>query len=468
MECYCPEPLGFSKSARFCSRNNMAIDAVDAPAAVQAPQVQTTRALTLAVIVVVIGVLATTLPQTQTLAVVPIRNLLKNTLHATRESTAAFVFWATLPWYFKPLVGMVQDAFPLWATRRRSYMLVGSILSTVAWLALDFAPYQYHALLIMCIAINSAMVIASTAVGGYMVEIARASASSGRLTSVRNVVEQATYIIFGVSSGYLASVNFSWTGIACGAVTFLLVPIALWCLNESPTASQSGTQVFKAVGGKLVQLGQARGLWLAALVAFLFYFAPGIQTSQFYFQQNDLHFTTQQQGNLLSINGIFGVMAALLYGAFAAKRFVLRHLLLLCIVIGASSQAAYALYNSYAGARVIDGYYGFGFTLAEVAMMHLAVRATPAGCEALGFAIMMAVRNFGLFGGDWVGATLQDHFHLKFHSLALINGGGSLLALPVVLLLPAAIVLGRDGQRNDASGSMAVNTAAAQAHGGLD
>jgi BT1 family len=144
----------------------MAIDVVQAPVAVQAPQAQTNRALLLAIIVVVVGVLATTLPQTQTLAVVPIRNLLKNVLHATRESTAAFVFWATIPWYFKPLVGMVQDAFPLWGTRRRSYMLVGGVLSTTAWLGLDFAPYQYHAFLVMCIAINAAMVIASTAVGG--------------------------------------------------------------------------------------------------------------------------------------------------------------------------------------------------------------------------------------------------------------------------------------------------------------
>jgi predicted MFS family arabinose efflux permease len=299
-----------------------------------------------------------------------------------------------------------------------------------------------------------------------MVEIARASASSGRLTSVRNVVEQSSYIVFGVSSGFLASLNFSWTGIACGAVTFLLVPIAIWCLNEQPAALQTGAQAFKAAGTKLAQMGKAKGLWLAAAVAFLFYFAPGIQTSQFYFQQNDLHFTTQQQGNLLSINGIFGVLGALLYGIFFAKRFLLRYLLLACIVIGASSQAAYALYNSYAGARIIDSYYGFGFTLAEVAMMHLAVRATPAGCEALGFAVMMAVRNFGLFGGDWVGATLQDHFHLNFHTLAMINGAGSLLALPVVLLLPAAIVTARDGEKPDPASAMAVDTAAAQAHSG--
>jgi hypothetical protein len=186
---------------------------------------------------------------------------------------------------------------------------------------------------------------------------------------------------------------------------------------------------------------------LAAAVAFLFYFSPGIQTAQFYAQQNDLHLTTQQQGNLVSMGATFGVLAAVLYGAFAAKRFMLRHLLVACIVIGAGSQAAYVFYNTYAGARFIDSFNGFGFTLAEIAMMHVAVRATPAGCEALGFAILIAVRNMGFFGGDWLGAALQDHFHLSFHTLAAINGAGSLLAIPVVLLMPAAVVMCRDGQK---------------------
>ena len=108
--------------------------------AVQIPPSQVKRALLLAVIVVVVGVMATTLSQTQLLGLIPIRNLLKNTLHVSRESTAAFVFWATMPWYFKPLVGIVQDAFPLFGTRRKSYMLVAGALTTVAWLVLESRP----------------------------------------------------------------------------------------------------------------------------------------------------------------------------------------------------------------------------------------------------------------------------------------------------------------------------------------
>jgi hypothetical protein len=447
-------------------RQGMLVSTSMTAAALRSPKDQANRVLILAIVVVVVGVMASTLPQPQGLGLVPLKNLLKNTMHASREATAAFVFWTFIPWYIKPLVGLVQDALPIWGTRRKSYMIVGSVLSTLAWLALDATPREYHAYLIGCMAINFAMMVMYTAIGGYMVEIARGSASSGRLTSVRNAVDQGSYVIQGSASGFLAGVNFFWTPIICGIGTFLLVPVAIWCLNEQRALSQTGAQVVKAAGGKLAQIGKAKGLWMAAGVAFLFYFAPGIQTAEFYAQQNDLHLSTQQQGNLISMAGAFGVLGAFLYGAFAAKRFMLRHLLPACIVIGASAQAAYVFYNSYAGARIIDSYNGFGFTLAEVALMHLAVRATPAGCESLGFAIMMAVRNFGLFGGDYLGAALQDHYHLSFHTLSAINAAVSLLAIPVALLVPAAIMMARDAEKIDPSAEMAVNSPAIQSHRG--
>src|SRR5205823_14241909 len=52
------------------------------------------RALVYAAIVIVAGVLASTLAQTQVLARLPLQNLLKNDLHVDRTANAAFFFWA--------------------------------------------------------------------------------------------------------------------------------------------------------------------------------------------------------------------------------------------------------------------------------------------------------------------------------------------------------------------------------------
>src|SRR5579872_959626 len=156
-------------------------------------QNQNGRSLFFAAIVIVIGVLGTTLAQPQVLGRIPIQNLLKNELHVDRAANAAFFFWMGLAWYFKPFFGIVTDAFPLFGSRRKSYMIIGATLATICWAALYFTPHIYSRLLWSCVAINLCMMCTSTVVGGYMVETAQAISGSGRLTSVRNLVEQLSY-----------------------------------------------------------------------------------------------------------------------------------------------------------------------------------------------------------------------------------------------------------------------------------
>src|ERR1700761_2786925 len=105
------------------------------------------RTLTHAAIIIVAGILATTLAQTQVLARLPLQNLLKNELHLDRSSNAAFFFWAALAWYLKPLAGIMTDAYPLFGTRRRNYLLLSSILAAAGWIALAVTPHGYGDLL---------------------------------------------------------------------------------------------------------------------------------------------------------------------------------------------------------------------------------------------------------------------------------------------------------------------------------
>jgi hypothetical protein len=101
-------------------------------------------------------------------------------------------------------------------------------------------------------------------------------------------------------------------------------------------------------------------------------------------------------------------------------------------------------------ARIIESFNGFGYTLAEVAMMDLAVRSTPRGSEGLGFSLMMSVRNFTLFGSDWVGSKLLDVYHLQFNTLVLANAATSFIVIPLVLVLPSIVIMTRDAQRTNA------------------
>jgi predicted MFS family arabinose efflux permease len=404
------------------------------------------RTLLLAMLVIVFGVLSTRLAGTQVLGRIPLQNLLKNGLGADRSTNAAFFFWTTMPWYLKPLVGIFTDAFPLFGSRRKSYMMIAAAASAAAWWALCVTAHRYGNLLAVCLLINIAMMVASTVVGAYLVEAAQASASAGRLTSVRNFVEQFSWVIAGPTGGLLGSIAFGWTAILCGSVAFLIVPVALFALRE-PVRPHTVIRPLADLREQLLRIARARSMWAAAGIAALFYFAPGVNTGLFYIQQNELHLGTQAQGYLVMLSGLCGITAAALYGAFASRRLTLRTLLVIALLMGTAANLGYLFYSSFPRAQFIEGFNGFGYTLAEVALMHLAVRATPAGSEALGFALIMAVRNLGLFGADWVGAYLLDQHYLGFHALVIANAATSCIAAPLVLLLPAALVDVRDGGR---------------------
>jgi predicted MFS family arabinose efflux permease len=232
---------------------------------------------------------------------------------------------------------------------------------------------------------------------------------------------------------------------ACGSVMFLVVPASVWFLHERRKHVESQKLLHNA-GTQLVKIAHAKTMWAAAGFMALFYCAPGLSTALFYKQQNDLHLNTQTQGNLIFLSGVCGVLAATLYGVYASRRFNLRTLLLWCIAFGTAANLGYLFYSSLGHARFIESFNGFGYTLAEVAMMDLAMRATPSGSEGLGFSLMMSVRNVMLFGSDWMGSKLLETYHLQFSSLVLANAATSALAIPLVLLLPALIVATTDAQ----------------------
>jgi predicted MFS family arabinose efflux permease len=401
------------------------------------------RDILYAYLVVFLGTTAVILSQQNAIGLVPLKNLLKNELHEGRSATAAFFFWLGIAWYLKPFFGIFIDAFPLFGTRRKSYILIGSVLSVAIFIGLIFTPHRYLPLLAMCIAVNVFMVITSTAVGGYMTEQAQTLRASGGFASVFQVAYQMAGLVGGPLGGVLAALAFGWTNLASAAIMLLPIPAALFFLRERRLQVNS-QRLLADAGKQLRKIAKAKTMWGAAGFSFLFYFAPGIQTALFYRQQDVLHMSTGQQGLMLFLNGGFAMLTAAIYGTWAAKRWTLRVLLFWCILVGAIAQICYVFYNSMSEAYVIESLWGLGWAAADMCLTDLYLRATPAGSEALGFSLMVSVRNLSLFGADWLGAKAMETYHLQFSTMAIANGVVSLIALPFVFLLPGLIVDHRD------------------------
>ena len=401
------------------------------------------RELFYAFLVVFFGIMAVTLSQQNAIGLIPLKNLLKNDLHETKSATAAFFFWLGIAWYLKPFFGIFTDAFALFGTRRKSYIVAGSALSVASFIALIYTPHRYTPLLAMCIAINAFMVMTSTAVGGYMTEKAQALQASGGFASIFQIAYQTAGVVGGPLGGILAGMAFGWTGAASAAIMFLPIPAAVFFLKEKRVQVNS-RKLLGDARKQLKKIVRAKTMWVAACFSFLFYFAPGIQTALFYRQQNVLHMSTEQQGLMFFLNGIFAMATATLYGTYAAKRWSLRRLLFWCILAGALAQMCYAFYDSMGQAYVIESLWGLGWAAADMSLTDLYMRATPEGSEALGFSLMVSVRNLSLFGADWIGSKAMEMYHLHFSTMAIANGAVSLIALPFVFFLPGILVDRKD------------------------
>jgi hypothetical protein len=393
-------------------------------------------------LVIIFGIFATTLPQPQGLGRLPLQFLLKNDVHVTREQMAAFFFWCGLAWYLKPFAGILTDAFPLFRTRRRHYLLISSVLACASWAGMSFVPHRYDALLWGAMIVNLFMVMASTVTGAFLVEAGQTLGATGRLTALRILVSNFCSLIQGPLGGLLATVGFIWATGANAALVFSIFPIAYIFLRERPVAKSRGGEVFRNAADQLKTILRSRNLWMALLFIALFYFSPGFSTPLFYRQSDELHFSKQTIGNLGIFSGSFGILAAVVYGQLI-KRVQIRTMLLIGVVTAAAGTLFYLFYSTLTHAIFIESQNGFFFTLAELALLDLAARATPKGCEGLAYSLMLSIRNVALFGADVVGSHLADH-KWPFASLVYLNAGTTAIVLLLLPFLPAALMRGKD------------------------
>ncbi len=441
----------------------------------------------------------------------PILFLLKERLHFGREQVAEFFMWATFAWSMKPLAGVLTDAFPIRGSRRRAYLVTGGLIGGSCWALLSVVTGNYHLFLLVSILLNVGLVLASTAMGGLQVEAGQLFGLSGRISSLRQVVVSIALVAGPLLGGWLAKKEFGATAGVGTLVMLALVGFALFGFKETaplpaperapgepapaegpryrPSATTwLGIGILLAAGSgsvlvhgmlnvglslfamlavflfvlalamtrvrnpvlvqaqhQLSQILRSRALWLAAGMLFLVYVVPGFNTALTYRQSDELHFSKELIGRVASVEGAAGIVFALVY-AVICSRFNLRTLIIFSMAANAAGTLLYLIYTA-SDAYAIHAVTGALSVLSELALMDLAVRSTPRGCEGLGFALMMSVRNFGIAMSDVGGSMLMDQAHFNFTTLVLINACTTAAVLLFVPALPKALILRKEGER---------------------
>ena len=389
------------------------------------------------------GAFVTTIAQPMVIGRLPLRLVLKDQLGFNAEALATFMLITTFAWNVKPLAGILSDAFPLFGTRRRHYMLLGASLSALCWFLMGIVPRTYWPLMLTMFGANTFMVIASTVMGGLMVEAGQKYGISGRISAIRQALQSIVSVGNGVLGGYLAGVAFGWTAALATGLLVALAVATFFALTERPVLS-ARHEVLRDAGRQLRTLAGSWPLWAAGIFLALVYISPGFTTPLLYLQTDMLKFSMPYIGLMETIEGISGLGGAVVY-AWLCRRLNLRQLLVASIAGNAVFTLSYLAYG-WSTAPVIHAAGGFVVGCSELALMDLAVRATPKGCESLGFSLMMSARNFALQGSDVIGSWLLDSHGWRFPHLVWLNAATTAIVLVFIPLLPRLLMLHRDGE----------------------
>ena len=351
----------------------------------------------------------------------------------TAGQLATFSWIITIPWFIKPVYGLLSDFVPIAGTRRRSYFLIMAALATVSAIAVSLrtdAPYWALASMITLLWLGVGFTDVLT--DALMVENGKPLGLTGTFQSVQWAALSASSILVGVAGGYLA--EHRAFGAAFGLVAcFPLISLMMaWLVVQEPPARPN----LEGLGETWAALRQATGrrdLWLVAGFIFFWAFSPSFGPAFFYYQTDTLHFSQTLIGVLASLGAAASIAGAWVY-ARLARRFPLKRVIVWSIGAGTIGSVAYLAYGGVVSATVITVIFGAVGMTTQLAFLDLAAKACPARAEATFFALLMSIYNLGTRSSEWTGANLYDW--LGYTPLVLISTVFTAAAWLLVPLVP--------------------------------
>jgi Na+/melibiose symporter-like transporter len=386
-------------------------------------------------LVIAIGWLATNLGLQ--IATLPLKFVLKDEVHLSAAVLSSFFAIGNFSNYVKPLAGVMTDSIPLCGTRRRHYLLFSLLATGVFWILLSLVPRTYSWMLPVYAVMYVGVVFTSSTLGGVMVEAGNHFRAAGRLTAQRIAMFKLAEVLGGPTGGLLAVFPFVVPATLGAALHLLLIPFLMRFLPpERPVKLVTGVWQEVARQGRV--LAQSRTLLAAAGMIFLLAASPGLITPLFFYQTNVLGFSKPFVGLLALITAAAGIVAAILYYPLC-RVLSLRVIVSGSIIVHAAGALCYLFYRSHESAIVISAISGMTATFAMLPVYDIALRATPRGSEAIGYALMMSMWNLTNALSDVIGAAIFERFDRNLGPLIWIDTATTLVVLAVVPFMPKAL-----------------------------
>jgi MFS family permease len=375
--------------------------------------------------------------QTGGLIAQPLNYYLKQVYQWTPVQIAGFLTVLNLPWFLRPLYGVISDFFPLFGYRRKTYLIVANGLAAAAYLLiLQVSSPGSLAFLLLLTAYG--MAIASTLCGALLVENGQKFDTCGAFVNQQwlwfNVATIFASLAGGLLIEWLAPLSAVHAAAAFAGLAPVLAIAGCFMFIDEERSAVSFAGLRESFHGLLAAF-KSRHLWVIAGFLLFYYFSPGIDTPLYFYMTDRLKFSQQFIGVLGSIQAVGWIAAALLYGAFL-QHLALKTLLNLSILTGVLATLAFVFLSGMVTALAANFCYGAASMITAVASLGLAADYCPKRSEGFAFAALIAVVDLSGSLADNVGSFLFEHaFHNEISPLILVAAAFTAVSFVLVPLL---------------------------------
>lgn len=418
----------------------------------------------------------------------------KDTLRLTPADAAGIGFWLGLPWSMKMIVGVASDAFPILGSRRKAYLILGTLCSLVGYALVAWSVTTRDGYLAAMLLVVIGFMIQDVVADALSVEVARSDDEVAQVQTLGRVALLVGTISVGYASGVAAAALGPRPVFAIAAALPVVVAVAALFIRVPPRSAvppaaappdgplEGGRtrlvlgvglayaafsvglelldipftqEIVLAVSAVLIvvllrQIGLSRAVAISAFVIFLFRAVPGVGQGYSYWAIDHLGFDQQFLGLLAQVSSVLSLAGLLVFRKTITRRPVsftifwvtIAGFLLSLPTIGlfygvnewfGLSPRAFAFIDTTISAPLGQ--------LAMVPMLVLIAKSAPEGAEATMFAVMASLMNLALSASELgtrylntaFAVTQQDYAGLgRLMILASLIGLVPVLALPLL------------------------------------
>ncbi|MBI4394793.1 MAG: MFS transporter [Candidatus Omnitrophica bacterium] len=338
---------------------------------------------------------------------------------------------SSIPWFFKIIYGAISDAIPIWHLRRKPYLIIFSLLSSIGWVLLGILPPEQYLLIFSMMMANLGLAATDVITDGLIVEYSRKGTAQA-YQSIAWGARSLGAVLSGFIGGILAAHKTPQSVFLITALLPLISFSAALFLREKPRRLKIKfgnvlAPILESIGRILH--GELKWFLLLLLIVSN---SVAVGTPLFFYMREILVFDEIALGVLGSITWVGATVGCLIF-LNLFKRTSLRTSLIWAIGLGFMNILLALAIQNYPSAFAVSLLSGILGYLILLPLFSSAARlAHGSGVEGSLFAILMSVFNLGQAVASFWGGALYEWIGLK-----------PLIVLTAFLVLPAFLVIPR-------------------------